>query len=201
MKNNIESRFFIVLVLSIFFSPSIVFALETNPVGFNKAKSHWTLLGGYGVTHKGFGDTRTKVETADFILQYGYFLSKERGKSWYKGRHEILIEVPFSSVFHPEKAIMTGINFLACWNFTALGKTIPYIFAGGGPLYTNLDIPGLGSELNGSYQAGLGFRYFIRKNVSVDFNYRLHHISNTGAAEPNEPLNSSKILLGVSFFM
>ena len=157
-------------------------------------------MGGYGVTHPGLGDTKTRVETADFILQYGYFLSEEAGKSWYRGRHEMLIEVPFYMVMHPETAIITGLNFLACWNFTASKKIIPYISAGGGPIYTNLDIPGLGSEFNGNYQAGAGFHYLIKKNMTVDFNYRFHHISNAGTAEPNEPLNSSKILFGISFF-
>lgn len=200
MKNNIENRFLIILVLALLFSSSIVFAQETNPVGFNKAKSHWTLLGGYGVTHKGFGDTRTRVETADFILQYGYFLSEKVGKSWYRGRHEILFEIPIRTVVNPETALITGINFLASWNFTASEKIVPYVFAGGGPVYTNLDISGLGSEFNGNYQAGLGFNYFIQENTSINFNYRLHHISNSGTAEPNEPLNSSRILLGISIF-
>ncbi len=95
---------------------------------------------------------------------------------------------------------MTGMNFLACWDFTAFNKIVPYIFAGGGPLYTNLDIPGLGKELNGNYQSGLGVHYFIEKNLSIDFNVRQHHISNAGTADPNEPLNSSKILFGLSFF-
>ena len=192
--------FYSALVIYILLFSSLVFAQDKDFFIFNKAKSHWTLLGGYGVTHPGFGDTRTKVETADFILQYGHFLSEETGKSWYKGRHEILIELPVRTVVSPETALITGVNFLACWNFTASERIMPYVFAGGGPVYTNLDIPGLGSEFNGNYQAGLGFNYFIRGNASINFNYRLHHISNSGTAEPNEPLNSSRILLGISFF-
>jgi hypothetical protein len=30
--------------------------------------------------------------------------------------------------------------------------------------------------------------------------YRYHHVSNAGTAEPNEPLNSSKCLIGVTFY-
>ncbi len=191
--------FYTVLIFNIFFS-SLVFAQDKDSFIFNKAKSHWTILGGYGVTHPGFGDTETRVKDIDLILQYGYFLSEEKGKSWYKGRHELLVEIPLYIVYHPESAIMTGVNFLACWNFTASEKIIPYVFAGGGPVYTNLDISGLGSEFNGNYQAGLGFNYFMRENISINLNYRLHHISNAGTAEPNEPLNSSMILLGISFF-
>ena len=196
----LRNRIYVILFILIFSSPSIIFGQEGKTVKFNSAKSHWTIFGGYGVTHKGFGDTRTNVETADFILQYGYFLSGEAGKSWYRGRHEILFEIPVRTVVNPETALITGINFLACWNFTASERIIPYVFAGGGPVYTNLNISGLGSEFNGNYQAGLGVNYFIRENTSINFNYRLHHISNAGAAEPNEPLNSSMILFGISFF-
>ncbi len=193
------NRLFFALMLLIIFSAFPVLAREEKALTINTAKSHLTFLGGYGVTHPGFGDTSTRVEGVDLILQYGRFLSEEAGKSWYRGRHEMLIEVPFSAVYHPNSAIITGINFLACWNFTASERIVPYIFAGGGLVYTNLDIPGLGSEFNGNYQGGFGLRYLIKERTAVEFNYRLHHISNADTADPNEPLNSSKILLGISF--
>ncbi len=199
-KNNINCRLFVILVFLILFFVSETHAEEEKAVGLHNATSHWTFLGGYGATHPGFGDTRTKVENVDLILQYGYFLSEEVGKSWYRGRHEILIEIPFSAVYHPKSAIMTGMNFLACWDFTTSEKIVPYVFAGGGFVYTNLNIPGLGTEFNGNYQGGLGLRYFIDKQTAIEFNYRLHHISNANTANPNEPLNSSKILFGISFF-
>jgi hypothetical protein len=187
------------LLLNLLFIHS-AFAQERDHHGLLDARYHWTFLGGYGITHKGFGATETRVESTDMILQYGYLITEERGKSWYKWRHELLIELPFYYVQHPESAIMTGINFLANWNFTASDKLVPYVSVGGGPMYTNLDIPGLGRELNGNYQAGVGIHYFIEKYMSIDINYRFHHISNASTADPNEPLNSSKILFGVSFF-
>ena len=196
---SLTTRLFPVLVILIIFSASPVLAGEESAFTISTAKSHWTFLGGYGGTHPGFGATRTRVENVDLILQFGRFLSEETGKSWYRGRHEILIEVPFSAIYHPKSAIMTGMNFLACWNFTASEKMVPYVFAGGGFVYTNLDISGLGREFNGNYQAGFGLRYLIKERTSIEFNYRLHHISNASTADPNEPLNSSKILFGISF--
>ncbi len=201
MLNNskIVCVFFAALMLLNLFIVTFVSAEDNRTVNFSNAKDHWTFLGGYGVTHPGFGETETKVESADFILQYGHFLKNPAGKSWYKVRHELLLEIPFYTVVHPESAIMTGINFLACWDFIASEKIVPYVFAGGGFMYTNLDISGLGTEFNGNYQGGLGIHYYIRDNTSIDFNYRYHHISNAGTASPNEPLNSSKILFGLSF--
>ena len=201
MKNKPVYRALIILPLLIFSVVSVSFARESNKVGFNKAKSHWTILGGFGITHPGWGDTETRIEDVDLILQYGRFLSGEKGRSWYKTRHELLIEIPVYIVHKPESAVMTGINFLSCWNFTASEEIIPYIFTGGGFMYTSLDEPGLGTDYNGNYQAGVGTHYFIKENTTIDFNYRYHHISNADTAEPNEPLNSTKTFVGLSFFL
>jgi hypothetical protein len=40
----------------------------------------------------------------------------------------------------------------------------------------------------------------IRPGIAILGEYRYHHVSNANTAEPNEPLNSSKILLGVVKF-
>lgn len=186
----------------IFLIPSVTspaFSLEEGAVNFSNAKDHWTVLGGYGQTHRNLGDTRTRVQQLDAKLQYGYFLTEEAGKSWYKVRHEVLIELPFSVVFHPDDAVITGVNVLACWDFTASDIIVPYFFAGGGFVYTDLNVPELGSDFNGNYQGGIGVHYILKKNLIIDLNYRLHHISNAGTAEPNNPLNSSKFLLGLTF--
>lgn len=189
----------VVLLLLIVFSTAGSYAQEEKPLGFSNAKGHWTLLGGYGNTHTNFGDTQERVQVVDLILQYGHFLTKEGGKSWYKVRHEVMIELPFAAVFHPHGAIMAGVNLLACWDFTASEKIVPYVFAGGGLVYTNLNLEGMGRDLNGNYQTGTGIHYFIDKKTVLNFNYRLHHISNANTAEPNEPLNSSKFLVGMTF--
>lgn len=187
------------LILFIVLSSAATYAQEEKALGFGNAKGHWTLLGGYGNTLTHLGDTQDRVQEVDVILQYGHFLTKEAGRSWYKVRHEVMVELPFSAVFDPNGAIMAGINILACWDFTASDKVVPYVFAGGGLVYTNLDLQGLGRELNGNYQTGTGIHYFANKKTALNFNFRLHHISNANTAEPNEPLNSIKFLVGMSF--
>lgn len=187
-----------VMVFVIFLLSSGAYA-EKNPDP-RIAKYHWTYLAGYGVTHPGWGDTKVTVETIDFIVRYGRFLTENIGSSWYRGRHEILIELPIHMVVSPDVSPMVGINFLACWTFTSSEKAIPYFFAGGGPLYTNAEIPGLGSKINGNYQAGIGTYYKLKQGLYLNAEYRIHHISNAGTKEPNDPLNSSKFLIGVSLF-
>jgi len=187
----------IAVILILFCSSAVIGADNT----FNRtANTEYTILSGYGITHRGFGATRTQVQTFDTIARFGYFLSADIGSGWYKGRHELLLELPLHLAVDPKISPMTGGYVLGCWKFTSLDEFVPYVFAGGGILYVDLGLPTMGSRLNFSYQGGTGLQYFIRKNTAVSLEYRYHHISNAGTATPNEPLNSSKILLGLSFF-
>ena len=94
---------------------------------------------------------------------------------------------------------MIGLNFLASYTFTANEKWRPYIFGGGGPVYSFADIPGMGADLNGNYQFGIGLEYDMSIEHHLLFEYRYHHISNAGSENPNDPLNSCKLLIGVTF--
>jgi hypothetical protein len=175
-------------------------ALADDAVDLKSAQYEYSMLSGYGITHRGFGDTRTQVQTFDVIGRFGWFLSRELGSGWYKGRHELLVELPVHLAVDPKVSPMVGGYLLGSWKFTSLENWAPYVFAGGGVLYVDLGLPTMGSRLDFSYQGGTGVQYFIRKDLAFSLEYRYHHISNAGTATPNEPLNSSKILLGVSVF-
>ena len=69
---------------------------------------------------------------------------------------------------------------------------------GGGPQYVMADIEGVGSDLCGNYQAGVGLRLNLFAEHPVDLELRFHHISNLGMADPNVPLNSTKAYVGFS---
>ncbi len=175
-------------------------AEEMTPV--SGASREYTLLAGYGVSHPGFGATRTRVQTVDAIGRFGYFLSNEAGEGWVRGRHELFLELPLHLAIDPRTRAMTGFYLLGSWKFTGLEekRLYPYLFAGGGVLYVDLGLPTMGSRLDFCYQGGTGIQYLIRKDLAVTAEYRYHHLSNAGTAEPNEPLNSSKILFGISHF-
>jgi opacity protein-like surface antigen len=158
-------------------------------------------LTGYGITHHGFGETRTQVQTWDVIPRAGYFLSEELGRgSWYQGRHEIMAELPYHLAVDQGGRSMVGLYLLGQWRFTSMDRIAPYVFAGGGPLYVDLGLPSMGTKFCFSYQGGTGVQYFIDRKTALDLQYRYHHISNAGTATPNEPLNSSKILMGISYY-
>ena len=169
---------------------------------FPAASGEYSFLAGYGITHRGFGQTRTQVQTVDFIGRYGYFLTDQLGRGWYRGQFEHVVELPLHLAVDPKTRIMTGANLLANWKLTALAekRLFPYVFAGGGVLYVDLGLPTMGSRLDFSYGGGTGLQYLYRKDLAVSAEYRYHHISNASTAEPNEPLNSSKFLFGITLF-
>ncbi len=208
MTNSRTGRHLIVQGLgSVLFMVTLCFcslpssAGATDEAAVADASSEYAFLTGYGITHRGFGDTRTQVQTFDMILRYGHFLSSELGKGhWFQGRHEIMLELPFHmAVDHRDRAMFGGYA-LGSWKFTAPEKVIPYLFAGGGVLYVDMGLPTMGTRLDFSYQGGTGVQYFISKDLALMAEYRYHHISNAGTSKPNEPLNSSKFLIGVSLF-
>ena len=161
--------------------------------------ARWTLLGGYGITHTGLGKTKLWLETVDLVGRYERVLSSRLGASWYRGYHSLLVELPLHLVIQPSADPMIGLNFLAGWTFTHWPELRPYVFIGGGPLYTGGDIPGMGARINGNYQVGAGLRFPLANRRQLVLEYRFHHVSNGGLEDPNDPLNSSKLLLGITF--
>jgi hypothetical protein len=170
-----------------------------NPV--STATGEYGFLAGYGTSHIGFGATRHQVQTLDAIVRAGFFMSDDAGTgSWYQGRHEILLELPYHLAVDHGGRSMVGGYMLGHWRFTSLDNFVPYVLAGGGPLFVDLGLPTMGTKLCFSYQGGAGLQYFIDRKTALSAEYRYHHISNAGTAEPNEPINSSKILLGMSWY-
>ena len=165
------------------------------------AKGEFGIMTGYGSSFVGFGETRHQIQTLDAILRAGFFLSDEVGKgTWYQGRHEVLLELPYHLTINHGGRSMVGGYMLGHWRFTRLDTLVPYVFAGGGPLFVDLGLPTMGTKLCFSYQGGTGLQYLIDKNTALGIEYRYHHISNAGTANPNEPINSNKLLMGISFY-
>lgn len=167
--------------------------------GFDTSQDRWALLGGYGQSFPGWGRTAQRVETIDLVPRYKHLIFSDIGSGWYRGSHSVMVEIPFHFVVSPDVSSMIGMNFLACYTFSADQKIQPYIFGGGGPVYNFADIPGMKSEFNGNYQFGIGLHYKTQTSRNLLFELRYHHISNGGSEEPNDPLNFCKLLFGISF--
>ena len=123
---------------------------------FDFSQDGWVVFGGYGQSVPGWGETEERVKTLELIPRYSHRIIAEMGSGWYRGFHSILLEVPLSLVLSPDESAMLAINFLGAYTFTADSIWQPYLFGGGGPVYNFADISGMGADLNGNYQFGIG---------------------------------------------
>jgi hypothetical protein len=200
MINNIRHKenvcLLLLLLLFTVFSGTII---PARAAGFDTSNDTWAILAGYGQSFPGWGETTQRVKTIDIVPRYSHVIFDELGSGWYRGYHSIFVETPISYVTSPDSSAMVAIDFLAVYTFTSDQQYQPYVFGGGGPVYSFADIPGMGSELNGNYQFGLGLKYQWREDYNLLFEVRYHHISNGGSEEPNDPLNSLKFRMGVTF--
>ena len=192
-----ETALLFVLLLLIIYS---FFRVDYAGAGIiDTSKDSWAVISGYGQSFPGWGQTTQRVETIDLIFRHNHMIFDNIGSGWYQGFHSILLELPISFVVSPDESAMIGLNFLASYTFTADKEWRPYLFGGGGPVYSFANIPGMGAVWNGNYQFGIGLEYDMEKEHNLLLEVRYHHISNAGAKEPNDPLNSCKVLIGITF--
>jgi len=187
----------LILLLFLF---SICCRIDSADAGIiDTSNDSFAVIGGYGQSFPGWGMTTQRVETLDLALRHNHHIVDDIGSGWYQGFYSILMELPVHFVVSPVVSAMVGLNFLGSYTFTAGEQWQPYFFGGGGPVYSFADIPGMGADFNGNYQFGIGLEYDRQSNHNLLFELRYHHISNAGTKEPNEPLNSCKILFGITF--
>ncbi len=83
-------------------------------------------------------------------------------------------------------------------SFDPIHRVQPYLLAGAGVLYANVNRIEAGSKANFNLQVGAGLRYPISKETSLLVEYRHVHVSNAGLDNPNHGLNMHNFYLGVS---
>ncbi len=188
---------FFVAFLSVFFT--FLSASASSAFTFDTSKDTWAFLAGYGQSIPGWGQTTERVQTIDLVPRYDHVIFDNVGSGWLRGQYSTMIEIPVHVVVSPVDSAMIALNFLARYTFTANPNWHPYIFGGGGPVYSFADIPGMGAKWNGNYQFAVGLDHPISAAHSVLMEIRYHHISNAGTEEPNVPLNSVKFLIGLTF--
>ncbi len=160
------------------------------------------ILLGYGVSHPGFGETTERLQVLDVIPRFSFVQDEKIGSDWYTINRELWIELPVSIILsdtdstdHHDIGLISA-TFLMALVSKANPDIEPYLTVGGGPVYLAGDIDGVGSDICGNYQLGLGIRFKSPIGHILNFECRYHHISNMGLASPNVPLNSTKFALG-----
>ena len=76
---------------------------------------------------------------------------------------------------------------------------LPYVEAGIGAIYTDLQVDGQGSRINFNPQLGIGFEYPLQLGGALTMGVRLHHISNGNLLRENRGVNSALLMIGYLF--
>ena len=79
------------------------------------------------------------------------------------------------------------------------GQWQPYLEAGAGASYNDLDIHELGTGFNFLTFGGLGLRMSLDQATSLDLGFRLRHISNAGLDERNHGVTSHQFHAGLAW--
>ncbi|MBU2552394.1 MAG: acyloxyacyl hydrolase [Proteobacteria bacterium] len=76
----------------------------------------------------------------------------------------------------------------------------PYLEASVGILYTDLDTPEQGTEVNYDVHVGGGLNFRIRQDLYLTAGYRLRHISNAGMSDRNKGIDYNQLIFGLSYY-
>jgi opacity protein-like surface antigen len=160
-----------------------------------------TLAGGYSVSHQvGPANGLESVETLQFLPHLGYVVTDEHGSGWPRGNFELLAE---PAVLRPDASNSTtvaGLSALVRWIFTTGPLVRPYLEAGLGVLSGEIDRSRSTCDMNFLVQAGAGAMLFVSDRTALTAAYRYQHISNGDRCFPNIGINSSAVVVGISYF-
>jgi opacity protein-like surface antigen len=171
------------------------------------------ILSGYGSTKV---TDKDRYVTVPVFLRFGLDCDKfglgfsdwvERGARDFfhadfrpAGRTEFFIE-PFASyVPSPDQNMEGGFIIAFKYDWPLTEKFHPYIWNGGGVMYTSQHLREERTQWNFTPQMGGGFSYFLSKNKALNVEYRYRHSSNANLSLPNDGVNEGFFTAGLSWF-
>ena len=191
-------------LLLLFFSfSSTAFADDLNSKTILQSSPYEIgFLAGYGwaMDHH---EVQPCIEHAVFMPSFSIPLTRrELGSSFYRGIVQYQAEPVVGVITHPNGKVEAGLSFAGFkYNFTALeSRWSPYSTFGFGTIYEPIGHNVQGSDFNFIVQTGFGVQYFLNSKTAINLQYRYRHISNAHIKDPNWSINSSFVLLGLSFF-
>ena len=160
-----------------------------------------TLAGGYSVSHQvGYANGLESVETLQFLPHLGYVVTDEHGSGWLRGNLELLAEPAVLRLEASNSDTVAGLSALVRWIF-AIGPLVrPYLEAGRACSAGDIDRSRSTCDVNFLVQAGAGAMLFVSDRTAVTGAYRYQHISNGDRCSPNIGINSSAVVVGISYF-
>lgn len=160
-----------------------------------------SFAGGFSISHN-IQNKPAGLESVtgyDLIPHVGAVLTDEVGSGWVRGNFELLLEPTLVHLDASRSATVGGLALLGRWIFAG-GLVRLYLEGGGGALGGKLELRQTTCEVNFILGGGPGVLLFMSESAALTLGYRFQHISNGGKCTPNLGVNSSVVILGVSYF-
>ena len=143
---------------------------------------------GHSWSPGGYGNTKSALSFGAFHPQLGWFMTD---------KFELYGEGTLLLYHEPPTEVSGGLLSLAGrYHFWNDRVWTPYLIAGGGVIWTSLDLPEIDRDFNFQLVFGVGVRLSPKKGPGWIFEFRNHHISNAGTAGENLGLNAGTVVLG-----
>ena len=183
-----------ILVLGAAMILSLSAPVRADERPFSKGSRTRGLMGGWGHSWRPiFGQTRSQITFVAFDPRMGWFVTD---------RLELYGEGTLFLYNEPQAAVAAGLGGLAGrYYLRTSGGWIPYVHAGGGLLWTSLNVPEIDRIFNFQLFIGVGWRQTRASGPRWVFEFRNHHISNAGTAGKNLGINAATVLTGVEWVL
>lgn len=143
-------------------------------------------------------------ETHDFVLGTAHVGRVMTGvvaeDHWYRGNWDLMGEFFGGRQLNPNEAYVAGFTPVFRYQFATGTRWVPFLEGGAGLSGTDVGEPDLGSRFEFHLIGGGGLQWFCREKVAATFQARFAHLSNAGIERPNNGVNASVFLLGVTWF-
>jgi opacity protein-like surface antigen len=146
-------------------------------------------------------DNQSDYRVFPLLVNFGFDIRRLAEKAGIKTKGVLEFEVePFVGyVSGPDKNVEAGVSFLVKYGFSLNPKFMPYVRFGAGPMYLGLDTEEQAKSFNFVDSAAIGFSWLIKKDMSLDCEYRFRHISNAGFFKPNNGIDSQAVFTGFTY--
>jgi hypothetical protein len=179
--------------------PPLAFSSPTNLFMAHQME----IAGASGIIWSPFGnpESRPVCNYTLSYLQVGYMLSDRRDCGILSGNFEFCAEAFGGGIFEGTGDYVAGYTLWGRYNFVHPGwRLVPFLQAGAGMAWTDVGAPLTGQLFNFNLDLGMGFRYFVARQWSVNLEYRFQHISNARLDTWDLGINAQGPIFGVSFF-
>jgi hypothetical protein len=144
---------------------------------------------------------RPQLDFTESAIQYGWMLGDVKHHGLWRGNYELVGEALGGAIFRGSGNYLGGGTVWLRRNFVPKNwRLTPYIQGGLGITITDADRVLVGQNFNFNLDVGVGARYFVTRNCSLNLEYRYQHISNAKLARHDLGINAHGPMLGISFF-